>query len=107
MTRVTLTATAAALIISACVQNAPQPQMAASPAPAINTAMPSKDEQACLRSVSTTTANGDVVLLQGTETSEANNTVYVGVGPKRAKWRCLVKNGIVADVMSLTDEGKL
>jgi hypothetical protein len=101
------TAAAAALIVAGCVQTAPQPQMAASTAPAINTSMPSKDEQACLRSVSTTTANGDVVLLQGTETSQANNTVYVGVGPNRAKWRCLVKNGIVADVMSLTDEGKL
>jgi hypothetical protein len=41
------------------------------------------------------------------ETSEANNSVTIGVGPKRAPWRCLVKRGIVADVMSLTDEGKL
>ncbi len=39
--------------------------------------------------------------------SPANNTVIVGVGPQKAKWRCLVKNGRVADVMSLTDEGGL
>ncbi|MGD9657174.1 MAG: hypothetical protein AB7U61_05970 [Methylocystis sp.] len=41
------------------------------------------------------------------ETSEANNSVTLGVGPNRAPWRCLVKSGIVADAMSLTDEGKL
>jgi hypothetical protein len=29
------------------------------------------------------------------------------VGRDRAKWQCLVKNGRVADVMSLTDEGGL
>jgi hypothetical protein len=29
------------------------------------------------------------------------------VGEQKAKWRCLVKNGRVADVMSLTDEGAL
>lgn len=67
---------------------------------------PSKDEQACLQAVSTQTNNGDVTLLR-TETSEANNAVYVGVGPKRAEWRCLVKRGVVADVMSMTDEGAL
>jgi hypothetical protein len=56
--------------------------------------------------VSIKTNNGDVVLLTGTETSEANNAVYIGVGPNRARWRCLVKNGRVVEVMSLTDEGR-
>jgi hypothetical protein len=56
--------------------------------------------------VAKTTRNKNVVQLGG-ETSEANNTVIVGVGPQRAKWRCLVKNGKVGDMMSLTDEGKL
>lgn len=65
---------------------------------------PSEDEQACLAATSRETNNGDVTLL-GTETSEANNTVYVGVGPQRAKWKCLVKNGKVAEVQSMTDEG--
>jgi hypothetical protein len=64
--------------------------------------MPSKDEQACLAAVSNTTSNGDVDVLR-TETSEANNTVIVGVGPQRARWKCLVKNGKVAGVQSLTN----
>jgi hypothetical protein len=52
------------------------------------------------------TNNSKVVVISA-ETSEANNSVTIGVGPIRAPWRCLVKRGIVADVMSLTDEGKL
>jgi hypothetical protein len=67
---------------------------------------PSKDEQACLQAVSIKTNNGDVVVLS-TETSEANNLVVVGVGPQRAPWRCLVSKGVVAEVMSMTDEGAL
>jgi hypothetical protein len=67
---------------------------------------PSKDEQACLQAVSIKTNNGDVVVLS-TETSEANNVVVVGVGPKHAPWRCLVSKGVVAEVMSLTNEGAL
>ncbi len=67
---------------------------------------PSKDEQACLQAVSQQTNNGDVTVLE-TNTSEANNTFIIGVGPDRARWQCLVKNGIVAGVMSLTDEGAL
>lgn len=61
---------------------------------------PSKDEQACLAATSRETNNGDVMVLS-TETSEANNTVYVGVGEQRAKWKCLVKNGKVAEVESM------
>lgn len=100
------------LLLAGCQGTNPQPttQIAApspSAAPALNRGMPSKDEQACLLAVTNKTQNGDVVLLAGTETSEANNTVYVGVGPQRAKWRCLVKNGRVAEVMSLTNEGSL
>ncbi|MFO1131319.1 MAG: hypothetical protein U1E16_04855 [Hyphomicrobiales bacterium] len=44
-----------------------------------------------------------VTVLDATS-SEANNMVTLGVGPDKAKWKCLVKNGIV-EVMSLTDEG--
>lgn len=76
---------------------------ASSSAPA---GMPSKNEQACLQAVSIETNNGDVTLLR-TETSEANDAVYIGVGPNRAEWRCLVKRGVVAEVMSMTDEGAL
>ncbi len=71
---------------------------AASSAPAAGT--PSEDEQACLAATSRETNNGDVMLLS-TETSEANNTVYIGVGPQRARWKCLVKNGKVAEVESM------
>jgi hypothetical protein len=68
--------------------------------------VPSKDEQACLQAVSIKTNNGEVMVLS-TETSEANNVVVVGVGPQRAPWRCLVSKGVVAEVMSMTDEGAL
>jgi hypothetical protein len=64
------------------------------------------DKTACLLAVKRKTNNPKVVVLN-VETAEANNTVTIGVGPDRAPWRCLVKRGIVADVMSLTDEGKL
>lgn len=67
---------------------------------------PSKDEQACLQAVSTETNNGDVVTLS-VEESEANTLVMVGVGPNRAPWKCLAKDGVVAEVMSMTDEGAL
>jgi hypothetical protein len=79
---------------------------AASAGSAPSSGTPSKDEQACLAATSRQTNNGDVTVLS-TETSEANNTVYVGVGPQRAKWKCLVKNGKVAEVQSMTDEGGL
>ncbi len=68
--------------------------------------MPSQNEQACLRAVTKETNNGEVVLLSS-ETSEANDTVYVGVGQQRAKWKCLVKRGKVAGVESMTNEGGL
>lgn len=68
--------------------------------------MPSKNEQVCLQAVTKQTQNGDVVLLSS-ESSEANDSVIVGVGPNRARWRCLVKDGVVAEVMSLTNEGNL
>ena len=51
--------------------------------------------------------NTPKLVVLGVETSEANNSVTIGVGPNRAPWRCLVKRGIVAEIMSLTDEGKL
>ena len=68
--------------------------------------MPTRDEQACLQAVSIKSNNGDVTVLR-METSEANNLVVVGVGPNKAPWRCLVSGGVVAEVMSMTDEGAL
>ena len=70
------------------------------------TLAPAKDQQACLAAVSNKTNNGEVTVLD-TNSSEANNTVIVGVGKQTAQWKCLVKNGRVADVMSLTNEGGL
>jgi hypothetical protein len=69
-------------------------------------ALPAKDRQACLRAVKKTTHNSKMVILE-TKASEANNTVIVGVGPDKAPWRCLVKRGVVAEVMSQTNEGGL
>lgn len=67
---------------------------------------PTPDEQACLKAVAKETGNADVAVL-GTETSEANTDVTIGVGPDRAPWKCLVKDGTVAEVSSLTDEGAM
>ena len=64
------------------------------------------DQEACRKAVSAETNNKTVAVITATS-SEANNNVTVGVGPDKAKWQCLVKNGQVADVMSLTDEGAL
>ena len=68
--------------------------------------VPSSDEQVCLQAVTQQTNNPDVVLLSS-EFSQANNAVIVGVGPQKARWQCLVKNGVVAGIMSLTDEGAM
>jgi hypothetical protein len=70
-------------------------------------ATPSLAEQACLRDVTKTTNNPDVVLLDSTF-SEAGTEVIVGVGPQRARWRCIgYSDGTTAGIMSLTDEGRL
>jgi hypothetical protein len=108
-----LLAVLAALFLAGCTETGRQaPAPAAGPAspsavaPAASRRMPSTNEQACLAAVSRTTNNGDVILLDSA-TSEANDTVIVGVGPQRARWRCLAKDGKVAEVMSLTNEGRL
>ena len=65
-----------------------------------------RDRKACLHAVVQETHN-KVVTVLGTEESEANETVYVGVGKQKARWKCLVKHGIVAEVSSQVDEGAL
>ena len=68
---------------------------------------PNQAEQACLRDVTRTTNNPDVVLL-GSTFSQAGTEVIVGVGAQRARWRCIgYSNGTTGGIMSLTDEGKL
>ncbi|PPD43655.1 MAG: hypothetical protein CTY15_08905 [Methylocystis sp.] len=76
------------------------------PAPFMDKSVPAKDKQACVRAVKKTTHNPRVVVV-GAVSSEANNEVTLGVGPEKAPWRCLVKRGKVADVMSQTNEGAL
>ena len=73
---------------------------------AVIASVPHKDRQACLAAVSHKTRNPTVAVLDATA-AEASNTVIVGVGTQKARWQCLVKNGHVADVMSLTNEGGL
>ena len=71
------------------------------------TSAPSAAEQACLRDVSRTTNNGDVVLLSSSF-SQAGTEVIVGVGPQRARWRCIgYDNGTTAGIESLANEGFL
>lgn len=68
--------------------------------------VPGKDKLACIRAVRKQTKNAKLSVI-GALSSEANNQVTVAVGPQRAPWKCLVKRGKVAEVMSLTDEGAL
>jgi hypothetical protein len=68
---------------------------------------PSAAEQACLRDVTRTTNNPDVVLL-GSSFSQAGTEVIVGVGEQRARWRCIAySDGTTGGITSLTDEGRL
>ena len=69
--------------------------------------VPSVAEQACLRDVTGVTNNADVVLL-GSTFSQAGTEVIVGVGPQRARWRCIgYSDGTTAGITSLTNEGTL
>ena len=72
-----------------------------------SSAAPNAAEQACLRDVTSTTNNPDVVLL-GSEFSQAGTLVRVGVGPQRAPWQCIAySDGTTAGIQSLTNEGTL
>lgn len=86
-------------IVSACDE-------AGSGATASATA-PTAAQQACLRDVTTTTGNPDVVLLSS-QGSEAGTLVKVGVGPNRAPWQCIAySDGTTDGIESLTNEGTL
>lgn len=68
---------------------------------------PSAAAQACLRDVTQTTNNKDVMLVSS-DFSEAGTSVIVGVGEQRALWSCIgYADGTTADITSLTDEGTL
>ncbi len=98
----------AATVFSGCTSDgsSQMPPMA-STQPLMDESVPPAARSACLAAVSNTTNNGDVQITEMIF-SEANSQVTVGVGPTRAPWRCLVSNsGVVANVMSLTNEGSL
>ena len=74
--------------------------------PSVPSGTPSLAEQACLRDVTRTTNNPDVVLLDSSF-SQASTEVIVGVGPQRARWRCIgYEDGTTTGIMSLTNEGR-
>lgn len=94
----------ALLGLAACSETASQPTaQAATPTLRSGSAT---DERACELAVTRQSNNPDVVTLSS-DFSQANTEVIIGVGPQRAKWRCLVSNGRVAEVTSLTNEGTL
>lgn len=69
--------------------------------------VPSAAEQACLRDVTATTSNPDVVLL-GSEFSEAGTLVRVGVGPDQAPWQCIAySDGTTDGISFMGSEGAL
>lgn len=83
------------------------PPMSAATPRLMDESVPPAARSACLAAVSNTTNNGDVEIIEMIF-SEANSQVTVGVGPTRAPWNCIVSNsGVVANVMSMTNEGAL
>lgn len=90
------------VILAGCVSTSEQPSMSGDSA---SSRMPTPAEQACLRDVTRATNNPDVVLLDSSF-SQAGTEVIVGVGPQRARWRCIAySDGTTAGIMSMTDEG--
>ena len=74
----------------------------------VSSGTPSIAEQACLRDVTRTTNNPDVVLLGSEPYQGGALYVRVGVGPNRAVWQCIGhSNGTTSEIMSLTKEGGL
>ncbi len=96
-TRIAATLTLASALLAGCVEDTSM---------ADGSDVPLSDVDICEAAVMSETGNTQIRTLR-TEFSEANNAVIVGVGPNAAPWQCLIKNGVVAGVMSLTDEGSL
>jgi hypothetical protein len=96
-------AAAALFLLSGCTETTGGTRPTSGTAPGT----PTRAEQGCLRDVTRETNNPDVVLLSSSY-SEAGTEVIVGVGPQRARWRCIgYRDGTTAGIMSLTDEGAL
>ncbi len=100
--RLKLAAAGAALAVLAGCDLEPGPT-----APPAAPGIPRVEEQACLRDVTRTTDNPDVVLL-GSTVEGGGMEVIVGVGPDRARWRCVGRpDGTTSGITSLTNEGFL
>ncbi len=98
-----LSAAAALLIVTGCTETTGGTRSSSAEA----SGTPSLAEQACQRDVARQTNNPDVVMLSSSY-SEAGTEVIVGVGPQRARWRCIgYRDGTTGGIMSLTDEGAL
>jgi hypothetical protein len=98
-------AAAASLALTACTETTGDTRTSSASASPSGT--PSLAEQGCLRDVTRQTNNPDVVMLSSSY-SEAGTEVIVGVGPQRARWRCIgYRDGTTAGIMSLTDEGAM
>lgn len=73
----------------------------------MDASVPQVARDACLAELRRITNNPDLAIVEMIY-SEANSQLTIGVGPDRAPWKCIVSNsGVVARVMSLTDEGAL
>lgn len=92
----------AATVLSGCIE---MPMQLPSP-PAGNSAEEAA-RSACLRDVTRETGNSDATVLSSSF-SEAGTEVIVGIGPQRARWRCIAyRDGTTAGITSLTNEGFL
>ena len=97
---------AAAVLLAGCVEDtgAPATSNPMFPNVGFSADVSNAAVTACRNAVDAQT-DGAVEVV-GTEFSQANNAVYMLVGPQRAQWRCLVSNdGRVAEVMFVGSEG--
>lgn len=103
-----MSALALGLLAGCTSDGTSQPPPMSSIAPRLmDESVPPAARSACLAAVSNATNNGDVQIIEMIF-SEANSQVTVGVGSTRAPWSCIVsKSGVVANVMSMTNEGSL
>lgn len=96
---------AALALVAGCVETTETTSPSATPQTSDMRGASVLDENACLTEVAQQTAN--TVRVLNSQFSEANSIVMIGVGPQNAPWQCLVSQGRVAQVMSMTNEGSL
>ena len=97
------------LLLSGCETQTSVPPSVATPAapPLMDESVPQVARAACLGEVGRVT-NAAPLTITAMVDSPANSQITVAVGPQRAPWLCLVsRTGIVQNVMSQTDEGRL